>query len=173
MPKTYQTVDAKANALIAHVMQAYHQRLVDADVKVSTIFAYASKNKDGEATGCAIEVGGYSAIACIKINNLKLRVEGLGDATMTLDGDQWPDMPEARQISLVDHELTHLELSLDDAGMIKKDDVGRPVLKARKHDWQLGGFAEVAERHREESHDVIAVKNVGSHLVRQGLLPGF
>ncbi len=36
----------------------------------------------------------------------------------------------------------------DKDGKLKRDDAGRPRIKLRKHDFELGGFFDVVERHK-------------------------
>ena len=78
-----------------------------------------------------------------------------------------------------DHELMHLDPvvegtttetvpSEEDPNLFRKvertffktDDAGRPRLKIRLHDWQLGGFAAVAERHGEHAPEVVEARKL-------------
>lgn len=173
MPVTFSSVDSDTDFQIATVMQKHHQALTDAGVELTVLFAYGPKDQDGETTGKAIKVNGYPALACIKINSLRDRVGGLKDATLIIDGDCWPTTPDPRKLAIIDHELCHLEIKPDEDGTIQVDDCGRPKLKMRLHDFHFGGFAEVADRHKEESVEVAAVKHIGAIAVRQAWLPGF
>ena len=48
----------------------------------------------------------------------------------------------AERRALLDHELHHLELKRDKKDRIRKDDLGRPLLRMRKHD-RHGPLAEL------------------------------
>src|ERR1019366_9477538 len=63
-------------------------------------------------------------------------------------------LSETRRLALLDHELTHLVLRCDEDGL-KHDDIGRPTFKIKQHDFDLGGFAEVVERHGEASVEAL------------------
>ncbi len=100
------------------------------------------------------------------------RAEGKADATVTVDGNRYDEWPLARLDAILDHELTHLELSLKD-GAVQCDDLGRPKLRMRKHDQQYGWFNEVAERHGEDAVEVLQLKAATAYACKNGWLPGF
>ncbi len=56
--------------------------------------------------------------------------------------------------------MTHLELSRDKDGDIKRDDLGRPVLAIRLHDRQFGWFDVVARRWGEDSFEAEQAKEM-------------
>lgn len=41
---------------------------------------------------------------------------------------------------------------------MKTDDVGRPKLKMRLHDWQMGGFREIAQRYGSDALEVVEAR---------------
>lgn len=152
---TYDRATDVINDFVIAVMQKYHPELHAAGVRIQTLLAYGPVDeKTGEITGPAVKLGGYACAATIRITSLKQRVAGSGDAEMLIDGDRWFDWAESQKTALVDHELQHLELSLDDGGGIITDDNSRPKLRGRLHDWQLGGFKCIAERHGRDSFEV-------------------
>lgn len=173
MPRTYETVDSDTEFKVASIMEKYHQPIYEAKVELNILFAHGPKDAEGETTGPAIAVNGYPALASIKINNLKDRAAGLRDATLLIDGDQWPLTPDPRKLAIIDHELEHLEIKADEDGTIQTDDLGRPKLKIRLHDFHFGGFMSIAERHKDDSVESETVKHVGKMMVRQGVFPGF
>lgn len=173
MPTTYEKADVNTELFVQEVMGKYHKHLADIGLTLNVLFAYGARNKDGEQTKPAIVVGGYPALACIKVNKLEDRVAGLADATMIFDGDSWNDHERERQVAIIDHELEHIELKQDRKGVVKTDDVGRPLFGLKKHDIYVTGFRSVAERHREVSVEVESIAHVGTQAVRQGWLPGF
>ena len=109
--------------------------------------------------------------AIVKINSLKDRVEGKADATILLDGYQWDhEMSEDQRKAVLDHEVMHLMLERDGEGQIVADDIGRPKLKMRLHDFHFGGFHAIAERHGPHSVEHAAVKSLGEVGWVQGVL---
>lgn len=147
-------------SLLAEVRRQYHdQRL--GDVTIDLLIAKADENEDtGEPKGNAITVHGMAAYSVTKINPLDLRVQGLADARIIIDGQRWTALSKSTRAALLDHELTHLELRTDKWGNTALDDWGRPKLRIRKHDFQVGWFEEVAERHGRNSIECIQAKEL-------------
>lgn len=149
---TYRNAEKEVGSYLKNALGKFHHRLKEHGVTVGVLFAHAPRDKEsGEPKGPALKHEGYPAAAVIKINNQKDRVEGKTDATIVVDGDKWADWSDEYRTALIDHELTHLELDLDDDKAVKLDDCNRPKLKMRLHDWQIGGFEEVARRHGDDS----------------------
>lgn len=140
MSVTYADVPDEVPALAALVLSEYHPELVEADVTLGYLFAFNPK-------GSAVKLHGYPCQATVKVNSYKDRKQGKADATIEIDGAGWYDKSEDERRALLDHEITHLVVVRDrKTGEIKVDDLGRPRLKCRLHDYQLGGFRAVAER---------------------------
>lgn len=129
------------------MLETYHQDLANIGLKLDILIATSD-------SGPAVAVGGYPALACIRILNIKDRVKGNGDAEITIDASAYERMSSAQQDALIDHELAHLILCRDDEGTALFDDHDRPKLKMRKHDYQLGWFTEIARRHGKDSVEV-------------------
>lgn len=137
------------------VLETHHPRLKTPDgsyVRLCVLLAF----RGGDSKEPAVKLHGYPCYATIGIIPLKQRVDKRADAEITIDRDVWDnDLTEPQQRALLDHEITHLEIVKDDIGAIVTDDIGRPKLKMRLHDYQIGGFSEVAQRHRGNSIEVI------------------
>jgi hypothetical protein len=114
---------------------------------------------------------GWPAAATVKPTAVKDRLLGMPDVIILIDRVAWDDMEQPRQLSLLDHELTHISImdeegavvDVDDAGKMrawKVDDAGRPVIKMRDHDWQAGGFREVIARWGRDAVDAYGVECV-------------
>lgn len=129
--------------LLEEVAADFHPHLADAGVTVGLLLAVPKEGQEGPA----LKLHGYPALAVVKVNSLKDRVEGKPDCTVQLDGEAWKDLPDARRRAVLDHELTHVVVQRDADGRVKTDDAGRPKLKLRLHDMQVGGFEEVVKRH--------------------------
>ena len=136
-----------------------YQPLCDAGVRIDVLMAYAPTDDAGAPTASAIEVNGYPAAACIKVQKLDHRALGLGDALMTIDAAWWTKegRTDGQRMALLDHELNHLEVVLDDAGTVV-DTSKRPKLSLRKHDVQFGWFRDVAMRNGEDAVEVMQAK---------------
>lgn len=150
--KVYRQADA--------VLREHHGRLATALVTIDFIFAHAPVDEKGFTTGPAIKWHGHAAAGLCKILSVKDRAMGRGDAEIILDGDKWNDWDEEKQNALIDHELTHIELCVNQMGILKRDDLDRPKLRMRKHDWEFGFFAEVARRHGHHSFECANAKTL-------------
>ncbi len=156
----YEKAKPEVLQVVANVMEKYHRSLDEAGVKVNVLMASPNEDKDGMPTGPAITVGGYPAAATIRVLGIKDRVSHGFDAEMVVDADVWGGNTRKQNVALIDHELTHLELSLDDKGQVKTDDANRPKLRIRKHDRQFGWFDAVANRHGEDSPEVMQCRRM-------------
>jgi len=161
MATTYTTGDDKLYDLLDEVMRLYHPKLAEATVQVNCLFAWSDKD-DVQA----LRKNGYPALALIKINSLQDRIEGKKDATLKLDGDHWKDLPDPQRRALLDHELSHLVVVEDADGKPKTDDIGRPKLKPRPHDVEIGLFADVVERHKNQALEAQAVHSAWTKFVQ-------
>lgn len=163
MGVTYELADEKTAELVKRAMVLYHQRpvnnLVANLVTVQAIFA-----RDVDADGVmspAIKIRGYPAAAKIQVTSLEDRARGMADAKLTIDDYVWQGLPESRRLALLDHELEHLEIVMRTTKtgiMVARDDLGRTKLKIKPHDFELGFFASVAERHGEAAIEVREVQ---------------
>jgi hypothetical protein len=159
--------------LLSEVLEKHHPELHDAELIVDVLVAFATKNEQGEPRGPALSHGGYPAIATVRINSLKQRVLGGGDALVTLDGDRWGGFSPLQQRAILDHELTHLELVEGEEGGVEGDDIGRPRLRLRKHDHQFGWFDAVVRRHGANSVEWSQFAAFRDQALKQTWLPGF
>lgn len=145
-------VDSDVDALIDRVMTLHHPDLSREGVTVNALQAWPKLE---------LRLHGYPVLAFIKINSVKERVQGLADATIVINGFAWQHLTGGKKTALIDHELQHLSLVLKKKSSdAKVDSHGRPKLRMRRHDWQLGGFAAVAERHGVDALEVAHVREV-------------
>ena len=123
-----------------------HKPIIDRGVRIDFLFAYGDRDETtGERTTDALKKNGVRALGICRKVSLKDRAKGMGDAEITLDHDHWSEVDEAEQRALLDHELHHIVVTAD------SDDLGRPVIKLRKHDFEVGWFAPIAQRHGAHS----------------------
>lgn len=138
-----------------------HKPLLEAKVNIEFLMAYAPMDNNGNPKGFAIMKGGFRIMAYARILSLKDRVAGRADAEIVIDGDWWDENSKetAKQTALLDHELHHLALKLAD-GQFCYDSHGRPKLRMRKHDIEVGWFKVIAERNGSASIERSQAKSI-------------
>jgi len=168
MALEYSLPDDEMNDMMRRVIHRHHPRLIKADVRIGLITQ--RKEQDGMAVP-SLKHAGWPAAATVKPTAVKDRLLGMPDVVILIDRVAWDDMEQPRQLSLLDHELTHISI-LDEEGAVvdvepdgsmrawKVDDAGRPVIKMRDHDWQAGGFREVIARWGRDAVDAYGVESV-------------
>lgn len=158
MATTYRSPDPDDQVLeiLAEVIDRWHPDLKEHEVRIGVIFA---SNPDGDA----VRHNGYPAAATIRIVPLKDRTVKPYDAEMLIDEHFFENARPQLRLALLDHECSHLTLAKTRllAGGKKecdRDDLGRPKLRLRKGDWNVGdGFKAVVARHGD---DAIEFQNI-------------
>lgn len=144
-----------------------HKPLVQLEVKIDFVFAFADTNEAGVEVNNALSKNGIKALGITRKISLKDRVLGRGDAEIALDGGWWQKASGDEQAALLDHELHHISVKSDKNGNVKYDDIGRPEIQLRKHDVEVGWFKCIAERHGDasmERHQAKAIMdNIGQY----------
>lgn len=146
------------------MMRAHHGHLIRAGVTVGVLTAHAPTDDEGNPKGAALKLHGVRCAATIKVTTQEQRVKGFEDAIIKVDGDRWDTFSPERQEAIIDHELTHLNPTGD------TDDCGRPKIKTRSHDVDLGGFTAIVERHGRNAVEA-EILDYANHLWQQKLLP--
>ena len=121
--------------LLDELVAAHHPHLADAEIAL--VFKLkSSPDEDG------IETLG----ACRKCSERDRELHGF-DFIIELNQVVWdnPEFGESRQRALLDHELCHAQVSMDEEGEEKMDAHGRPAWRVRKH--AIEEFREIIERH--------------------------
>lgn len=136
---------SELHEILAAAIEEWHPELSEAGVTIGLQVAWPGENADPDVS--AVKLHGYECAAVIRITPAKWRLRGVEDAVIEVDGKTWERLTEPERVALIDHELTHLEIARDKDGVIKSDDQGRPKLKMRLHDFQIGGFGEIVRRH--------------------------
>jgi len=160
MATSFGLAGSDIRSMLNSVIETYHTLLHEAGVTIGIIMA---ANEDGPA----IKVGGYADAACVKVVSLKDRLTKSYDAELLIDHNTWTELSYAGRVALLDHEMSHLELSkiefIRDSEnpeaplklVCGRDDYGRPKLKLRPGDWNAGdGFKAVVERHGDAAIEV-------------------
>lgn len=147
---TYEKCGAEVQRMADQLLQEFetHHPLRACGVRIDFLFAHADiDQKTGLAKNDAIRHRGRKALGLCRKIKLKDRAKGMGDAEIILDGDWWASVTEAEQRAVLDHELHHLAYTGE------KDDLGRPKLVLREHDFEAGWFTVIAARHGVNSQE--------------------
>lgn len=150
---TYQRCDKSVNEMANALLFEFdtHKPLINAKTTIDFVFAFSDKDeKTGKPVNDALSKNGYKAIGLTRAMPLKDRALGRADSEVALDGDWWKEATVEQQRALLDHELHHLEVKIDNRGIVK-DDLGRAVIRLRKHDYDFGWFNVIAKRHGDSS----------------------
>jgi hypothetical protein len=153
MTTTYRPADPEVADLLQEVMNADHPRLAEAGVTVLLQFAEAEG-------GPALKLHGYPAYAIVKVVGLKDRAAGLPDCRIAIDQSAWEGHDDAWQKALLSHELEHVVVQEDEHGKVKEDDLGRPKLRLRPHDFQVGGFIRTIDRYGTSALEAQAYRDL-------------
>lgn len=156
---TYLLAAKETEDLLAKVIEEYHPRLLNEDVRVGILMAYASVDENtGEKKGHAIKgYAGAAAGASVKKVAAKDRLTKKYDVELLIDGDAWPNLPEQQKVAILDHEMTHIETTG------KTDDNNRPLVKMREEDFIVWGFLEVVQRHGVHAMEHRSLKALIDH----------
>lgn len=170
MPR-YERAPAEVSQIVERMRDKYHPQLRDAGVTMTYLLAFPVTDENGDSKGPALKHHGYPASAVVKIIGLKERTDGRADAEIVIDGENWPTLSDAQKDALIDHELEHLELKYDKEGLLVRDDLSRPKLIIRKHDFQAGWFDSIVRRHGRAAPEVIQWEDFKTVHYEQRWLP--
>lgn len=152
---TYTRCPPEINSMALELLCRFetHKPLLDAKVRIDFVFAWPELDeKTGSPKGDALKHNGVRALGICRKVPLKERAMGRGDAEITLDAYWWESATEPDQMALLDHELHHIDLKLEH-GLVVNDDLGRPIIKLRPHDFEVGWFKVIAARHGMASQE--------------------
>lgn len=152
--------DMETTALLARAMKEFHEELGAVGVTVAVLMAHPPENKDGEQTGPALKLRGHQCDAIASIVPIAFRAQGMKDALIKIAVDRWDGFTEEQKLALLDHELEHFVVARNLNGDPILDSCGRPKLKMKHHDVELGFFSAVARRHGMASGEVHACRQL-------------
>ena len=159
---TYQRCPKEVEELAGELLCKFpeHKPLLDARVKIDLVFAYGKRDeKTDKLLSFAMVRGGVRALGIARKISLKQRALGRGDAEVALDADWWEEATKPQQAALLDHELHHIAVSFAPKTLtVKRDDLGRPKLYLRPHDYEFGWFQIIAKRHGAASEECRGAK---------------
>lgn len=154
----YDQARREVHDMAAEILSTHHPELKLADGSPVRLCILMATNEDPASEEPAVKLHNYPCAAVISIIPYKQRVDKRADAEIIIDEKAWNDMTEPQQRALLDHEITHLQFQVDDIGMVKTDDTGRPKLKMRLHDFDFGGFRTIARRYGADAPEVQAAR---------------
>lgn len=159
---TFERCDKSVEDLAKNLINQFesHKPLAAFEVKIDYVVARADVDDKGRQLNDALTKNGVKALGIARKTSLKDRALGRGDAEISLDGDWWKDASGEEQAALLDHELHHISVKTDNMGNVKYDALGRPQIKLRKHDVEVGFFNIIAERHGIHSQERIQAKSI-------------
>lgn len=160
---TFKRADNSVRDMAMELIDQFHETLKDNSVKIDFVFAYPDFDETtGEPINNALQKNGVRALGIARKLPAKDRAMGRADAEISLDGHWWQNAEEGERKALLDHELHHLVATAD------RDDMGRPIIKMRKHDYEIGMFHVIAQRHGRASQEVkyaaVMLENSGQYL---------
>lgn len=156
MSVIYEQAERAVYQLAERIISDHHPHLVaqDGSQIVRLCILTAARSADDKSGEPAVSWHGYAAGAVVSVIPYKQRVDKRADAEIIIDAKWWDAATQRQRDALLDHEITHLELKKDKHGFVETDDEGRPKLKLRLHDWQLGGFHSIALRYGSAAPEV-------------------
>lgn len=177
MGVTFERASKAIEAMVQRSIEQYHPELHKESVTIDVSIARRmNKDEDWEH---ALKTHGYPIDAKMQITSLQDRTRGIPDAKLTIDAYEWDRMSDKRKVALIDHELEHLDLvpikpskKNGFATGMRRDDLGRPKLRCRPHDWELTGFKDVAERHKGHSHEAAQFADFHAQFAQLNLFGG-
>lgn len=146
--------------LIRLVMEEYHGDLLGEKARVRAVMVEGARNKYGELTAPALTAFGVAAAAKIRVANPRERVLCECDVILQIDADGWSDLTEAQKRSLLDHELTHIQVKRDKNGLTKRRDDGSAVFESIPDDYCINGFFAVMQRHKSDSMEALGLRRL-------------
>jgi hypothetical protein len=143
---TFERCPKEVNRLADELFQKFEENKPLENLKIDYVFAYGERDDVTEALlQPAIKDKGREVQGICRKTNLKERALGHGDIEICLDGDWWETATTPQRLALLDHELHHVVVT------DKTDDMERPIIKLREHDFEVGWFRVIAERHGRAS----------------------
>lgn len=159
MPISYERCDESVEHLLQELIKKFHSPLKEAAVTFDLTFASKFDKETGEMLP-AIKLHGVYASAKVRITTLEDRSRGVPDVKIVIDRGVWANAPAQTKAAILDHELTHVALK-DEGG---HDDLGRPKLRLREHDWMTWGFDRIAERYKDFAPEVQGARDLVERL---------
>lgn len=173
--KSYAMCGETEYKLLRSVIEKHHRTLNEGHVSFSLMFVYAAKDDDGNPKGAAITERGKPADYTVKVTPVEMRVRGMSDVMVSIDGDRWDDKSEDEQTAIFDRlcESMFVEIGKDEARTVKSDAADRPVISRREPDLVVVGYSAVMKRNGRFSPEQEVIAEFTSAMQQADLpLPG-
>lgn len=172
MARTYIPAKRETIDFVHNVLTAEYPSIAQMQPSLQIGVLFAETDKPGKP---ALTKGGLPITAQIRVVSEEGRAAGGPDVLLVIDSDRWTYQSNEERYSLIHHELHHLIPvnllpALDGGSCCEIDSLGRPKIKIRKHDFEIGGFNLIVERYGDSSAEWKAVKQVYTEY-HQTLLP--
>jgi hypothetical protein len=126
--------------LMNELISNHHHHLIDANIAIAWRYGW-KEDQDGRT-----KLGQAKKLSDL---DRELRTEDGKeiDLVILLNFEAWnrADFKEKHQSALIDHELCHFQVAVDEDGEFKLDSRGRAVYRIRGHD--VEEFTEIVSRH--------------------------
>ena len=155
MSLTLEQAPPDVHELAGRIIAEHHPELCWGNENRVRLCILMASDPDDEV---AVRCHGYPAAAKISIIPYKQRVDKRADCEIIIDGGKWEESSERQRMALLDHEITHIEVCRDENGFVKTDDLGRPKLKLRLHDFDFGGFRSICQRYGADALEGICAR---------------
>jgi hypothetical protein len=161
MPVSYEMADESSVKLLEEMVCQHHAELKRYGVRIGLIMAFGPQNEDGEITKKPIMKSGVACAGMVRVVSLKDRLTKNLDAEILVDGDLWQEYDDLRKYAILDHELEHLRVQVnEDTGELQTDSLDRPKIKLIPDDLIWWGFAVIAARHGVNSQEVLCMRQL-------------
>lgn len=150
---------------IKRLLNKHHDDLARSRARIDAIFV----TTDGE-DGAPVKEKGIVSVVSPTIVPARYRGGMKADAVLLIDKEAFDELPVKQQDAWLDHGLQHLQPSMKE-DTVATDGNERPKLRLRAHDVTLGFFSVIAQRHGDNSPEVMAAKALVEHS-KDVFLPG-
>jgi hypothetical protein len=159
--------------LIDRIAEEFHPELLEASVSIDALFHFPRLDEKGQPVkGTGLKLHGHAAYAVARVVTTKDRAKGCRDVEIVIDQHSWESLAEEEREAVLDHELMHFELIVDDEQQVQLDDIDHPRVRIRKHDRQFGWFDAIARRRGRYSIEVKQALELAEGEAGQLYLPG-
>jgi len=169
MPISYEKAP-ELKPIVAAMMAAYHNELVDLEVAVAVTRAYKLDSEGNATDGPPLKMHGHACSAKVKVLSAQQRCHVDFDVEIIVDGALFDTLTARQKNAIIDHELEHLVVVRDKEGVPKAHPSGRPQLKCKPDDFAVLGFFNIAARHQEHSVEVQSYNGLRNSMSAAGVL---
>jgi len=157
MKTVYDVPTEEMKAALASAL-VYHPKLVALEFAIAVQSVCKIDEDDGLLP--ALRCHGMAANAVIRKVPKSKRMWMDYDVMIDVDLARWNELGNPERIALFDHELTHVRLIEDKAGMPIKDEEERVKFKLIPDEITFTGFSDVIRRHGRHALEFRSIESV-------------